>query len=124
MKDYSAMSDQQINTAVGLSFGEKVGEVVNGLQLVNIDAQYLCSSFNPCKNPADAWPIITANKISIIPRMDLWVAVKCSFVIDIDTPKLKSFIHANHSLDIPFCVNENPLKAAMIVYLQMMEQKS
>lgn len=99
MKDYSAMSDQQINTAVGLSFGEKVGEVVNGLQLVNIDAKYLCSSFDPCNNPADAWPIILSNKISI----NHW----CSGEWTAD------------AIDGDFVFSDTPLRAAMIVYLQM-----
>ncbi|QHJ81649.1 MAG: hypothetical protein [Bacteriophage sp.] len=112
MKDYLGMSDFEINKAVD--------DILHPPKSRHVKAY----NSNYCNNPADAWPIITANKISIIPRMDLWVAVKCSFVIDIDTPKLKSFIHASHSLNIPFCVNENPLKAAMIVYLQMMEQKS
>jgi len=109
MKDYSAMSDQQINTAVGLSFGEKVGEVVNGLQLVNIDAQYLCSSFDPCNNPADAWPIITANHIGIMPFKS---GIATAWPTSVG---LLSDAQVKH---------ENPLRAAMIVYLQMMEQKS
>lgn len=117
MKDYSAMSDFEINKAVAFKLGLDWSGVTEENRFFYQTADY-------CNNPAYAWPIITTNKISIIPRMDLWVAVKCSFVIDIDTPKLKSFIHASHSLEIPFCVDENPLKAAMIVYLQMMEQKS
>lgn len=102
MKDYSAMSDQQINTAVGMSFGEKIGEAVNGLQIVNIDAQYLCSSFDPCNNPADAWPIILENKINIDHRSGF------------KNPMAKSC--TDNSL---YATHHNVLRAAMTVYLMM-----
>lgn len=104
MKDYSAMSDQKINTAVGLSFGEKIGEAVNGVQIVNIDAQYLCSSFDPCNNPADAWPIIQRNRISLI-----WVHTEIPNRWDAGSPCHMKW--ATHQI--------NGLRAAMEVYLMM-----
>ena len=58
-----------------------------------------------CNNPADAWPIIVGNKISIefraLKRLE---------------PMAKRFGSNTDSV-----VNENPLRAAMIVFLMMNE---
>lgn len=68
-------------------------------------------TFDPCNNPADAWPIITGNYISLMYEESLgkWCAGKpywvdgCEWQLDIDV------------------IDENPLRAAMIVFLQMQE---
>ena len=108
MKDYSAMSDFEINklvahkiyggyeTAEGCVFVDASGD---GENLILISGVY-----DPCNNPADAWPIILVNKISI----NHW----CTGEWTAD------------AIDGDFVFSDAPLRAAMIVYLQMMEQKS
>lgn len=114
MKDYSAMTDAQINSAVGMSFGENVGEPVNGNQLVNIDAQYLCSSFDPCNNPADAWPIIVENGINIFTDMIPHGLRGQARVSVIDDGRIGS--------ECLIAKAKNPLRAAMIVFLMMKDE--
>ena len=60
-----------------------------------------------CNNPADAWPIITENRIGIIPAPDAgkWKAAHREVGED-DTP--------HH-----FTQSDKPLRAAMIVFLMM-----
>ena len=65
--------------------------------------------FNPCNNPADAWPIILENKITVDPIGEAWH-------------------HNPHPQDYYYhegiCNNvsdKNPLRAAMIVFLKMSE---
>lgn len=67
-----------------------------------------------CNNPADAWPIIVENKIDIryegAFRHD-WEVMHCKHLDEYD-------------VDIVGPVNhKNPLRAAMIVYLMMQEDK-
>lgn len=100
MKDYAAMSDQQINrelqklTGVGCMVGNGVLIISNGMW----------RTFDPCNNPADAWPIITENRISIIHLDDNeW---GCRGDGD------KSACRA---------INSNALRCAMIVFLMMKE---
>lgn len=78
--DYSQLSDFEINVAVfeaihngspdykegengDMVFVSFEGDIVNG-DAVEVEVER--GSFNPCVNPADAWPIITENNISII----------------------------------------------------------
>jgi len=62
-----------------------------------------CKMFNPCNNPADAWPIIVENKISLF-------AIRYT----------ESMWQAEHPITGIF-KHENPLRAAMIVFLMMQE---
>lgn len=57
--------------------------------------------FNPCNNPADMWPLIVDNSISVFPfgGHGVWMAR-----------------HGNFS-----SLHKNPLRAAAIVYLMMKE---
>lgn len=75
------------------------GDIVNG-DAVEVEVER--GSFNPCANPADSWPIIEKYRISIINLdEDEWGAR------GVDYCKSKRAIH------------ENPLRAAMIVFLMM-----
>nr|DAE47706.1 MAG TPA: Protein of unknown function (DUF2591) [Caudoviricetes sp.] len=67
--------------------------------------------FNPCNNPEDAEPIIIENRIGTIPAPDdgLWKAAHRKVGND-DTP-------------YHFTQDKNPLRAAMIVFLKMNEDK-
>lgn len=108
MKDYASMSDVQVSKAVGDAIG---------IQWANLDDNYheLCywpepddelRIFDPCNNPADAWPIITDSMISIRPVGDdgqLWEAS------GMDGMKAD--------------YDKNPLRAAMVVFLMMKEDE-
>ncbi len=113
MKDYASMSDQQINQLVG----SKVGELQLGARsacCIGSDGNVLVlkggmwTRFDPCNNPADAWPIIVGKQISLISRCanDEW----------------KAQLHLGRD-DIfdsyASCWDKNPLRAAMIVFLMM-----
>lgn len=97
MKDYSAMNDYLIN--------QHVAESLTGRYLYFPD--YVWDSeeekrFDPCNNPADAWPILMANHIGIMPFKS---GAATAWPTSIG---LLSNFHVKH---------ENPLRAAMIVYL-------
>lgn len=120
--DYSQLSDFEINVAVfeaihngspdykegengAMVFISFEGDIVNG-DAVEVEVER--GSFNPCANPADAWPIITENKISII----------------LDNPSMPCatdnardlFDDAGPNVGVAY---DNPLRAAMIVFLMM-----
>lgn len=100
MKDYSAMSDFDIQQEVLQKTWGKHPIRLLGKMMPDI----MLSDYDPCNNPADAWPIILSNKISI----NHW----CTGEWTAD------------AIDGEFVFSDTPLRAAMIVYLQMMEQKS
>ena len=120
--DYSQLSDFEINVAVfeaihngspdykegengDMVFVSFEGDIVNG-DAVEVEVER--GSFNPCVNPADAWPIITENNISII----------------LDNPSMPCatdnardlFDDALPNVGVAY---DNPLRAAMIVFLMM-----
>lgn len=97
MTDYSVLSDISINALVSRKlYGE------HRLELVNQVVDY-------CNKPDDAMPIIIENKISIVSTDSSWVALPDNAAIDEITGDDSCVIHAN------------PLRAAMIVFLQMQE---
>ena len=95
--DYSKMSDFEINCRVHSEVME-----ISGLD------SFKAKDY--CNNPADAWPIIVNNGISlecivVNRREKTWRAqFKPAYVEH----------HVNH---------KNPLRAAMIVFLMMQEEK-
>lgn len=100
MKDYASMSDQQINREVQKLTG--IGCMSGNGVLIIADGRW--RTFNPCNNPADAWPIITGSMISIRPvgsDGQLWEAA------GMDGMKAD--------------YDKNPLRAAMVVFLMMKE---
>lgn len=107
MIDYSKMSDYEINWRVA----EESGLSVDHNATVTLPQTYCGHDENGCKyewgmrdycnNPADAWPIIIENKITIMAASvgDKWMAQAFNYSIaDIGT---------------------RPLRAAMIVFLTM-----
>lgn len=119
MTDYSQLSDFEINKRVSVAAGLNVN------MFFDVDEAYArgpvwtspsgnCyagiksskgNPFDPCNDPADAWPIIDKYRISIINLgEDEWGA---RGVADC---KSKRAIH------------ENSLRAAMIVFLMMQEK--
>ncbi|WP_312330385.1 phage protein NinX family protein [Atlantibacter hermannii] len=91
MTDYSKLSDFEINKQVAFHIGLRTVERAEE------------GEFDPCNNPADAWPIILSNKIGINPgtASDKWAAHYCNWDIAI--------------------ADANPLRAAMIVFLMMQD---
>lgn len=109
MKDYSAMSDFEINKSVAISSGKNV-------KLIKLDSDdQECAvivgekftvekkEFDPCNNPSDAWPIIVENKLHLTTEEDgIW----------------SSRGYSDKHVPIDF-EHPNPLRAAMIAYLMM-----
>lgn len=114
MKDYASMSDQQIAVMVaGLCTIEGVSINEDGVAVRNVvddspgsysGGDYIEFDFDPCNNPADAWPVIISSMISIRPVGNdgqLWEAA------GMDGMKAD--------------YDKNPLRAAMVVFLMMKE---
>lgn len=112
MTDYSKMSDFEINGAIAKQIG---GEILfdeygapyrlapcaisaySGIDFDEVD-------FDPCNNPADAWPIIEQNYISLTFDGISW-----------DASSALSEITYNAWKTHPY----QPLRLAMIVFLMM-----
>lgn len=115
--NYGSMSDFEINKLIATAwlpcdydFDEKdkavdlVGYVTylggHGIPDERLEKY---GEFNPCNNASDAWPIITENEIGInkLKCEPLWIADKGD----------------------RYARDKNPLRAAMIVFLMMNENK-
>ncbi|EDT6616585.1 DUF2591 domain-containing protein [Salmonella enterica subsp. enterica] len=107
--DYSQLSDFEINKRVAIccGFAPEDCEIAKlGTSIVGVEwddgTGYAIKTVDYCKSPADAWPIIEKYRISIINLdEDEWGARGVAYC------KSKRAIH------------ENPLRAAMIVFLMM-----
>lgn len=120
--NYKNATDAQINEAVTMAVGKfkdsdyssvsgnyHKGHVLNCDYSVGVVHDY-------CNNPSYAWPIMMKNKITVIDFFNEYIAVH-----DIQ------FNDNEHSDSVADWVLEarhkNPLRAAMIVYLMMNEDK-
>lgn len=118
MIDYSKMSDFEINKCVAKIYGGFAltlavhNEPPSG-------KSFDPGRFDPCNNPADAWPIIAEKEISIEHVIIKWRA--SSLVYD---KKYESgfFIFRSES-DVGDISSRGALRAAMIVFLMMQEDK-
>ncbi len=118
MMDYSQLSDFEINLKVAhIVLGKNNYDwdpEKKGVYLAGIDGgEFLpCGYFDPCNMAADAYPIIVENRIGIIPAPEngLWKAAHRKVGSD-STP-----YHMTQ--------DENPLRAAMIVFLMMQENQN
>ena len=120
MSKYEEMSDFEINKLVALLI-ERLGlltyivtfndsdEVVHLCEEDGLYSMIPIAHFDPCNNPADAWPIILEYKIGI------------------DTIGFKggedrvwwAELTFNEYGDHHYAEDKNPLRAAMIVYLML-----
>jgi hypothetical protein len=105
MTNYNELSDFEIN--------KRVAYLVDGTKKVVCTAS--TSGYgsvnvkNYCNNPADAWPIIVDNRISI----GVWSS----------KPESTTWWSENYNGKIRSeWTEENPLRAAMIVFLMMREE--
>lgn len=116
MKNYEEMSDFEINKRVALIVGVTFNGDGEPVRFIECDtgayADFNEIEFDPCNNPEDAETIIIENRIGTIPAPDngLWKAAHRKIGND-DTP-------------YHFTQDKNPLRAAMIVFLKMNEDKS
>lgn len=130
--DYSQLSDFEINVAVfeaihngspdykegengAMVFISFEGDIVNG-DAVEVEVER--GSFNPCANPADAWPIITENKIST-----MWMTAEKEWCAWSGGDLEEGCWEWENIPDYCFC-GESPLRAAMIVFLMMQDAKN
>lgn len=97
--DYSKLSDQEINMAVAQIFhpDSVVIESKSRPPCACITGHLPSMWVDYCNNPADAWQIISENRISIVALEGEWGA------------------RAYDCIDR--VIDANPLRAAMIVYL-------
>lgn len=103
MKNYEDMSDFEINSEVAKANNWTSKSFVHEIH---------SGKWNPCQNPADAWPIIDENNITIIndhPSMRLAVNDASGYY--------------NGFSGIIASFDENGFRAAMIVFLKMNEDK-
>lgn len=125
--DYSQLSDFEINVAVfeaihngspdykegengDMVFVSFEGDIVNG-DAVEVEVER--GSFNPCANPADAWPIITESKIST-----MWMTAEKEWCAWSGGDLEEGCWEWENIPGYYFC-GESPLRAAMIVFLMM-----
>lgn len=105
--DYSKLSDFEINLRVAEIVVDY--NCISRLPYTDMAVHWGDGAnwhvFNPCNNPADAWPIITSNRIGIVPgtATDKWAA---------------------HHGDCDIAIADvNPLRAAMVVFLMMQDSR-
>lgn len=114
MKDYSKMSDFEINKAVALSLGIEVvewnGKIFGGVERKIDNVTSVIAVIDYCNNPSDALPVIHENSISLRPD-DMYEEAPHGGYWRADNED------GNH------CHHENPLRAAMIVYLMMKDEE-
>ena len=115
MKDYSKMSDFEINKAVAINRGGYQGHVKHmehGVKESDRDSHgifYFERDY--CNNPSDAWPIMKESLIGVTPDED---GVTMRFYGD--------WTARAHCKNLQF-TDKNPLRAAMIVYLMMKDEE-
>lgn len=103
--NYKGMNDFEINLLVAkltLEFEDITTVPMMGMSVRWSDGANW-HHFNPCNSWADAGPIIKNNRIPIHPVASYW--------------------QAGFGMDKPLVADENPLRAAMIVFLMMQESK-
>ena len=121
--DYSKLSDKEINKLVAFALGckEVVPDIfMDDVRRYEFDKPKNKSGnkfyFDPCNNPADAWPIIVGKKLSLINADDKWLCVPEDEPVDGVTGDAVNMIYAGDGVE-----HENPLRAAMIVFLMMQD---
>lgn len=116
MKNYEDMSDFEINKAVALIVGATFNDDGEPVRFVECDtgayADFNEIEFDPCNNPDDAWPIIVENEIDVIQNN----GQDCPLATN-------SAVMMFRGDDVFICQHDNPLRAAMIVFLKMNEDK-
>ena len=103
MKNYEDMSDFEINCQVAKANNWTSKSFVHEIH---------SGKWNPCQNPDDAWLIIFKHEIDVIQNN----GQDCALATN-------SAVMMFRGDDVFICQHENPLRAAMIVFLKMNEDK-
>jgi hypothetical protein len=115
MSKYSEVSNSEINKRVAQLTGvhsDEEGPCWFDYAHMDSDGEPERHSFDPCNNPSDTWPIIIKNEISLLFN-ETQVGKYTAAGGESDGFK--------HQFEV---TDDNPLRAAMIVYLMMQEQKA
>lgn len=118
--DYSKLSDFEINKAVaeiaisGDWFLEPTDESPSWFFNLGVEGKNTVKLPNYCNNPDDAWPIVSANRISIEYDAETQCDVPAEWVTAYGIVGLKVHIVAHQPCD-------KALRSAMIVFLMMQE---
>lgn len=106
--NFSELSDFEINKAVAenLNRSREDGSELEKMFAISLLDSAGSGRFDPCNNPGDAWPIIVESRIDI------------EFCEDDGNVTASFFCHAKRDF-LGWHNCENPLRAAMIVYLMM-----
>lgn len=125
MKDYASMSDFEINSAVHNALRDKPYELTfhgggkitwkdkdSGRVIETGVVGYTKNGLHDyCNNPADAWPIIAENGITLAFQDGNWWADNLAYWVD------------GVEWNIGGIIDKNPLRAAMVVFLMMKESE-
>lgn len=107
--NYQTMRDNELNMMVADLRGGYAGDVHGSESMVKVKDPESCGLFyvevDYCNNPSDAMPILIEMKIGF-----KWVNGSCT---------ASSVMRGYHE-----STSDNPLRAAMIVFLMMQESKS
>jgi hypothetical protein len=121
--DYSKLSDFDINCEVLAVFSPDIKHMCLGADNTCFydcgpigDGWHQIDIPDYCNNPADAWPIIVGKKLSLMNADDKWLCVPEDEPIDGVTGDSVHMIYSGDGVE-----HENPLRAAMIVFLMMQE---
>lgn len=120
--DYGKLSDFEINKAVaeiaisGDWFLEPTDESPSWFFNLGVEGKNTVKLPDYCNSPDDAWPIIVGKKLSLINADDKWLCVPEDEPIDGVTGDAVHMIYSGDGVE-----HENPLRAAMIVFLMMQE---
>ena len=116
MKDYSKVSDFEINKAVAARIGVEVqewnGKIFGGVERKIDNVTSVIGVIDYCNNPSDAWPLIESNLICLM------ADVFCE-----PQDGGKWIAQPAYGWQHERVRNDNPLRAAMIVYLMMKDEE-
>lgn len=108
------LTDIEINARVSRAL---YGDVSRGIRWHQMELA--SGAVDYCNRVEDAWPVITGNNISIVATDSEWIALPDNAVIDGITGDATSMIYVGDEC----VIGKNPLRAAMIVFLEMQEAK-
>ncbi|HGN1344134.1 TPA: phage protein NinX family protein [Pseudomonas aeruginosa] len=114
MNKYTELSDFEINKKVAVTFhgnSDFIEQYDN--KTIYVDG----NMFDPCNNPADAMPIVIENNISLhAPRFsEGWMAEYTGSDDDVNDGFQADYFDSH---------NQNPLRAAMEVFLMMKDAEN
>lgn len=111
MKDYSKMSDFEINKAVAACLGAEVqewnGKIFGGVERKIDNVTSVIGVIDYCNNPSDAWPII----VSMISGGCIVQMLKAGVIVT---------LQGGGRIQV---MDKNPLRVAMIVFLMMKDEE-